>query len=525
MIPVRLELKNFLAYRSPDPLRFEGIHLACLTGANGAGKSSLLDAITWALWGRARAKRDDDMIYLSQNDMHVQLDFEQEGTIYRVIRKRSRRQRGTGSLDLFAEVDDEWVTQSEPAIRDTQNKINRLLRLDYETFVHSAFLQQGKADAFTTKAPAQRKQILSDILGLAAWEGYEEATKDILKSITAELGVIDMRVTEIERELLKEPGLQAVLVEAQQAQQEAQDSLTAAEKQLEEVAHAPAEMRNAQERLAECERRKREHERDLEAIASDIERQTTRAADYQSIIEARADIEAGYAALQSARQADTDLADKLMQLSDFDAQHHELENQLRDARAELENEASAYEARIAELSRALELADPDELSVVQSDVFTLQERENERNRLDELTRQMSEERANLSGLQEGLETEGKTIRKRLAELQATQDPICPLCGQPLDEAHREQIIAQLETEIEERRENYRDNQERVKSIAGELKDHRDQMADLDLELKRLHPLIERASVLQAQIELGSDGGNPHERRTSPTGRGYHHAGR
>ena len=500
MIPVRLELKNFLAYRSPDPLRFEGIHLACLTGANGAGKSSLLDAITWALWGRARAKRDDDMIYLSQNDMHVQLDFEQEGTIYRVIRKRSRRQRGTGSLDLFAEVDDEWVTQSEPAIRDTQNKINRLLRLDYETFVHSAFLQQGKADAFTTKAPAQRKQILSDILGLAAWEGYEEATKDILKSITAELGVIDMRVTEIERELLKEPGLQAVLVEAQQAQQEAQDSLTAAEKQLEEVAHAPAEMRNAQERLADCERRKREHERDLEAIASDIERQTTRAADYQSIIEARADIEAGYAALQSARQADTDLADKLMQLSDFDAQHHELENQLRDARAELENEASAYEARIAELSRALELADPDELSVVQSDVFTLQERENERNRLDELTRQMGEERANLSGLQEGLETEGKTIRKRLAELQATQDPICPLCGQPLDEAHREQIIAQLETEIEERRENYRDNQERVKSIAGELKDHRDQMADLDLELKRLHPLIERASVLQAQID-------------------------
>ena len=107
MIPVRLELKNFLAYRSPDPVRFEGIQLACLTGPNGAGKSSLLDAITWALWGRARAKRDDDMIYLNQNDMHVQLDFEQEGTIYRVIRKRSRRQRGVGSLDLFAQVDDD----------------------------------------------------------------------------------------------------------------------------------------------------------------------------------------------------------------------------------------------------------------------------------------------------------------------------------------------------------------------------------------------------------------------------------
>src|SRR5215813_788778 len=105
MIPVRLEIKNFLAYRSPDPLRFEGIHLACLTGANGAGKSSLLDAITWSLWGEARAKRDDDLVHLGQSDMLVQLDFEQEGTVYRVIRRRSRKQRGVSTLDFFALID------------------------------------------------------------------------------------------------------------------------------------------------------------------------------------------------------------------------------------------------------------------------------------------------------------------------------------------------------------------------------------------------------------------------------------
>ncbi|RDJ93333.1 ATP-binding cassette domain-containing protein, partial [Lacticaseibacillus rhamnosus] len=42
MIPIRLEIKNFLPYRTPDTLLFEGIHLACLTGANGAGKTTLL---------------------------------------------------------------------------------------------------------------------------------------------------------------------------------------------------------------------------------------------------------------------------------------------------------------------------------------------------------------------------------------------------------------------------------------------------------------------------------------------------
>jgi len=46
MLPIRLELRNFLAYRNPDPLNFKDIDLACLTGPNGAGKSSLLDAMT-----------------------------------------------------------------------------------------------------------------------------------------------------------------------------------------------------------------------------------------------------------------------------------------------------------------------------------------------------------------------------------------------------------------------------------------------------------------------------------------------
>src|SRR3954451_24497218 len=170
MLPIRLEIKNFLAYRSPDAVRFDGIHLACLTGSNGAGKSSLLDAITWALGGKARARRDEELVHMGQADMYVLLEFEQEGLTYQVIRRRSRT-RSTGTLDLIALDEDGTPNNiSEPNMRATQEKINRLLNLDYETFVHSAFLQQGKADAFTTKTPRERKQILSDILGLARWE-------------------------------------------------------------------------------------------------------------------------------------------------------------------------------------------------------------------------------------------------------------------------------------------------------------------------------------------------------------------
>src|SRR3990172_10839951 len=101
MIPVRLELQNFLAYHNPAPIELGGLHVACLAGPNGAGKSSLLDAMTWALWGRARARRDDDLMHLGQNDMYVQLDFEQENVVYRVLRRRTRGKRGQSALDMF----------------------------------------------------------------------------------------------------------------------------------------------------------------------------------------------------------------------------------------------------------------------------------------------------------------------------------------------------------------------------------------------------------------------------------------
>ena len=53
---------------------FDGIHTACISGDNGNGKSALIDAMTWALWGRTRAKSDDDLIHSGQTEMEVEFD-------------------------------------------------------------------------------------------------------------------------------------------------------------------------------------------------------------------------------------------------------------------------------------------------------------------------------------------------------------------------------------------------------------------------------------------------------------------
>ena len=108
MIPVKLTMRNFMCYRdNVPPVYFDGIHLACLSGDNGNGKSALIDAMTWALWGKTRAKSDDDLIHSGQTETEVEFDFSVGQQTYRVVRKharpKSRKASGRSSLDLGKE--------------------------------------------------------------------------------------------------------------------------------------------------------------------------------------------------------------------------------------------------------------------------------------------------------------------------------------------------------------------------------------------------------------------------------------
>lgn len=434
--------------------------------------------------------------------MHVQLDFEQEGVHYQVIRRRSRNKRSsTGTLDLLVRnAEGTLVTMSEPNMRATQEKINALLRLDYETFVHSAFLQQGKADAFTTQTPAKRKQILSDILGLGQWEQYEDRVKEQLKRLERDLLVYEARIQEINDKIAQKPALEAEQAEALAIHAEARAALQLAQAHLDAIKDAPAALKNAREKQNEHQRRTREYQRDLDALADQIARQQKQIDDYLQIVANKDEIEGGYAALQSARDADQSFNAKLTDLIDLDKRRAELNTALSTVRTRLESERDALTRSISTHETLIAAQPADELEALQEEVSALKHTEAEREALLEAENHHRETRASLEAQLKATETEGKTLSERLKTLQAAGNvATCPLCGQPLEQAAYDELIAQIERDRDAHRTQYKQLKEALDDVATALKTHKSQLNALDKTLTQLPALLENAGRLQAQV--------------------------
>ena len=198
MIPVQLTLKNFLSYRDAT-LDFNGLHTACICGPNGAGKSSLLEAITWAIWGQSRAAYEDDIIYTGAKDVRVDFTFTTNQHNYRVIRSRHRDQ--SSSLEFQVATPTGFRALTERGVRATQQAILEHIKLDYDTFINSAYLRQGRADEFMLKRPTERKEILAQLLKLNQYDDLEERAKDLSRSFKGQAEQLERSLLSLQTQL------------------------------------------------------------------------------------------------------------------------------------------------------------------------------------------------------------------------------------------------------------------------------------------------------------------------------------
>lgn len=216
MIPLKLYLKNFLSYGPQgQTIDFEPYHLICLNGKNGHGKSALLDALTWALWGQARkiggtAKPDSHLLRLGQTQMMVIFDFIFNNQTYRIKREYNETYgKPYAALD-FALIDPETQKTrplTDKTIKATQEKIEQMIGLDFDSFINSAFLRQGQSNEFSKKSPKERKDILATILSLQQYELLRKKALEKAKQATLDNNYLEQTQERLNNHLASLPSL------------------------------------------------------------------------------------------------------------------------------------------------------------------------------------------------------------------------------------------------------------------------------------------------------------------------------
>ena len=191
MRPVRLEVEGFTSFRARTELDFSGLTMFAITGPTGAGKTSILDAIVYALYGRTPRLSDDFRELVSQGalTMRVALEFKAGGELYKVMRVFGRKT----DIRLERSEGGSWKPIADK-VRQVNECIEQILGLDFNGFTRSVILPQGEFDEFLRGDPGARKKILTQLMGLEVYGEMRLCAAGRRKELGAQLGLLEAQL-------------------------------------------------------------------------------------------------------------------------------------------------------------------------------------------------------------------------------------------------------------------------------------------------------------------------------------------
>ena len=200
-----IELGDFLAH-SETKLEFEkGVTI--FVGENGAGKSSIIDGITFSLFGQHTRKSNKGLIKRGSNQGYSKIEFSINGKQYETVRKIDSK---GGLVATFSEITKESRVEIAAGERkqfgeSMTEQVEKTIGMDFEKLKIASIVQQGELNSIINAKPKEFKELLNAIIGIdkldVASESMKKVTKEFREKIKTDLGYDDTHIEILERDL------------------------------------------------------------------------------------------------------------------------------------------------------------------------------------------------------------------------------------------------------------------------------------------------------------------------------------
>ncbi len=484
-----VKLVNFRSHRSTD-LRFSD-GLVAIIGPNGSGKTSLLEAICFALFPDTSHLKRDELIRSGSNTMRVELEFESEGKLYKVIREVSR---GDSPRARLLVLDGTRWRVIQTGQRDVTKSVGDIIGISKDVFTGAVYIKQGEISSLIDLQPHRRKELVGKLIGVDDLEdiyktllepltvlkeerdkiaGYLSADNpaEVLRSLEAKLGEVSSRIGSVEErikyleeELKTDEDRKKVLLDVRDKYIKLSSKAEEKNKKIKEISSRELEIRSEIDRINKI----------MKDIDVDLERRLSNA--YEKILELNylseevKSKEDDIAKLESDERRANNLRREISRLSIVDNEVRILEQKIDQIRKRIDSlEKDMEKARIAR-ERSTKLEEnvrhmEEELSSLIKDLAPLIGGTHLQKGvgdvisalnvgdLEDLTRKFSLQLDQLVDLKKEVDGEIAKDKQRYDELSKLLEMLsqvearCPVCGSSLTADRTREIIREKSLEM------------------------------------------------------------------------------
>ena len=435
--------------RSHEYLEFEpaSIGVTAISGENGAGKSTIVDAFSWSLFGtRLHGLRNKNYIRegVDAKEKTVQVtSYIRVGNTDFMIKRKITSNEGACECKVFSyneEIGD-WEFESGPAVTHAESFIRSILNIDEKGFLSSVFIQQKQVDQIVSASPTERGQVIEKLIGVSAITESTKLAREESRALQRAADIIQPGSLEDEKAKVDEFKIKVTT---------AKDNLKEVEETLKTLEQELVVLRATEQAETELQNHLDSLNTSLDNVKKDDSYLKENLKNYTKILKDNSEISIDYKLKEIIEE----------ELSESLEKEKAIQNELNNINIQITRYASLFEETLNydEIKAAY-----DEITDNYNDLM------NKKSVLDEALM--------------GLKVKVKSVKQHL-ELLKSGAAECPVCGHP---------ILNPEEEFKKHTEEQNENKKEFKQIKEELTELEEAISKIGNDKTQYEALLEKAT--------------------------------